>query len=271
MTELETTLDVDTGDGRGRSGREQGNRPLIGVTTSEIRSEGSVSPTPESEPPRHELSLGLTYLRAIERAGALPVVLPPLRLDAIQPLLDRLSGIVLSGGPDISPKAYGATASPHLGPTEPGLDGFELALARMADISGKPILAIARGMQALNVVRGGTLHQHLPEISDLVEHRQAAPGTLATHEIDIEPESRLAGILGSTRINVNSFHHQAVDQLGECLTAVARAEDGTVEAIEAQDRDFVVGVQWNAELLADRRPEAALFDRFIGACLVRPS
>jgi putative glutamine amidotransferase len=266
MASLDTALGARSGRDPTPATPRRASRPLIGVTTSEVRREGSVSPTPESEPPRHEMALGLTYLRAIERAGALPVVLPPLRLEAIQPLLDQLSGIVLSGGPDISPKAYGAAASPHLGPTEPGLDGFELAIARLADVGGKPILAIARGMQALNVVRGGTLHQHLPEISKEVEHRQAAPGHQATHEVDIEPASRLATILGSTGIEVNSFHHQAVNQLGECLAPVARARDGVIEAIEAQDRDFLVGVQWNAELLAERRPEAALFDRFVAAC-----
>ncbi|MDX6653208.1 MAG: putative glutamine amidotransferase [Solirubrobacterales bacterium] len=269
MTEVQNPIDAGSTSMRATPpvSRPTGRRPLIGITTSEVRREDAVQPIAESEPPRHEMAIGLPYLRAIERAGALPVVLPPLRLEAIGPLLDQLAGICLSGGPDISPRTYGATAGPHMGPTEPGLDGFELAIARLADIGGKPILAIGRGMQALNVVRGGTLHQHLPEISTEIEHRQTVPGDRPSHAIELEPASRLASILGATSIDVNSFHHQAIDQLGESLAAVGRAPDGTIEAIEARDRDFLVGVQWNAELLAGREAEAALFDSFVGACV----
>ena len=227
-------------------------RPLIGVTTSEF-------------------TLGVPYLHAIEAAGGLPVVVAPLRLDSIQPLLDQLAGICLSGGPDISPKVYGADESPHLGPTHPALDGFEIAMARMADVANMPILAIGRGMQALNVVRGGSLHQHLPEISSTIEHSQDEPGDKPTHAIEIQDGSLLSESLGTTKLDVNSFHHQGVNQLGDGMSAVATAPDDTVEAIEAADRDFIVGVQWNAELLARREPEAALFKRFVEACLVPAS
>ena len=125
------------------------------------------------EPARAEMALGMSYLRAVERAGGLPVVLPPLELDRISPLLDRLSGVLLSGGPDLDPAAYGRAAHPELGPTEPKLDVFEVQLARAADTRGLPILGICRGAQALNIARGGTLHQHLPEITDgSIVHRQ---------------------------------------------------------------------------------------------------
>ena len=155
-----------------------GSRPLIGVTTSEVRHAETVEPTPEGEPPRHEMALGLTYLRAIEAAGGLPVVIPPLHLDAIEPLLDRLSGICLSGGPDLDPVAYGQKPDEHLGPTEPDLDRFELAIASAADQREIPLLAICRGTQALNIVRGGTLVQHLPDVEreEPVQHRQRIPG-----------------------------------------------------------------------------------------------
>src|SRR3954451_16731974 len=139
--------------------------PLIGVTTSEVRTAESVNPTPEGEPPRREMALGLTYLKALEPAVPPPVVTPPLDLEAIEPLLDRFDGICLSGGPDLDPSGYGAEPHPELGPTEPDLDRFELAVARRADAREIPILAICRGTQALNVVRGGALYQHLPEIS----------------------------------------------------------------------------------------------------------
>ena len=132
----------------------------------------------------------MTYLRAIEEAGGMPVVLPPLGDAAAY--LDRLDGICLSGGPDLDPDAYGAPERhAELGPTEPGLDAFELELARAADARGLPILGICRGAQALNVARGGTLHQHLPG------HRQTEPATATTHTVHVEPGSRLADVAGA--------------------------------------------------------------------------
>ena len=176
------------------------------------------------EPARAEMALGMPYLRAVERAGGLPVVLPPLELDRISPLLDRLSGVLLSGGPDLDPAAYGRAAHPELGPTEPQLDVFEVQLAREADARGLPILGICRGAQALNIARGGTLHQHLPEITDgSIVHRQREPGSKATHEVRVAPDSGLATVVGCRQLAVNSFHHQSVDRLGGGLHAVAWA------------------------------------------------
>src|SRR5215210_5475947 len=145
-------------------------RPLIGVTTSEVRPSGASTLRRQGEPAHAEMALGMTYLRAIERAGGMPVVLPP-AVDHVEELLERLDGVCLSGGPDLDPAAYGAPdRHVELGPTEPSLDAFELALARGALARGLPILGICRGAQALNVACGGTLHQHLPD------HRQAEPG-----------------------------------------------------------------------------------------------
>ena len=153
-----------------------GRPPLIGVTTSEIRRAERTDPLPEGEPPQHELALGMPYVRALERAGAVPVVLPPVDAGLIPALVAPLAGVCLSGGPDLDPSAYGAERDPHLGPTEPGLDAFELEVARCADAAGLPILGICRGAQALNVARGGSLHQHLPD------HRQTDPGWVTTHD-----------------------------------------------------------------------------------------
>jgi putative glutamine amidotransferase len=219
-----------------RSLASRRERPLIGITTSEIRRTEDVEPIPEAEPPaRFEMALGLPYLRGLEVAGGLPVVMPPLSEDAIESLLDR----------------------------------FELAVARRADAREMPILAICRGTQALNVVRGGALHQHLPEISTEILHRQRAPGDQTSHQVSIEPGSRLAGALGVNEIDlidVNSFHHQAIDRLGEGLRVSARAPDGTIEGIEDPGRDFLIGVQWHAETLIHRPYEAALFRAFVEAC-----
>jgi putative glutamine amidotransferase len=257
------------GSARSRRGgrrrhRRAPEKPLIGVTTSEVRKAQEVRQVQEGEPPRHEMALGLAYMRTIELAGGVPVVMPPLGPDSINPLLDQVAGICLSGGPDLDPKTYAAQANPHLGPTWPELDFVELAVARGADERDLPILAICRGMQALNVARGGTLHQHL-EDGDFA-HRQEDPPEQPTHEVRIDPGSRLAQILGTTSIEVNSFHHQAIDELGDGLRAVAWAPDGVIEAIEAIDRtEFMVGVQWHAEGLWASDRHLDLFREFIEA------
>ncbi len=239
-------------------------RPLIAVTTSEIRDSKAVTPTPEGEPPRHEMALGLKYLYAIEAAGGVPVVVPPLRADALEPLLDRVAGVCLSGGPDLDPKSYGERRHARTGPVESQLDAFELAFARAADARGLPILAVCRGLQLLNVARGGTLHQHLPDVvGERVTHRQHEVGTRSTHWVTLAPSSRLSQILSRRRTKVNSFHHQSIATLGAGLTITSRASDGTVESVEAADRDFVLGVQWHAECLVERTGQAALFRAFV--------
>jgi putative glutamine amidotransferase len=233
-------------------------KPLIGVTTSELRPNSAGTLRRHGEPPHAEMALGMTYLRAIEEAGGMPVVLPPLG-DATA-YLDRLDGICLSGGPDLDPDAYGAPERhAELGPTEPGLDAFELELARAAEARGLPILGICRGAQALNVARGGTLHQHLPG------HRQTEPATATTHTVHVEPGSRLARVVGTGVLRVNSFHHQAVDVLGRGLRSVAHAADGIVEAIEAPGPRLVLGVQWHAEGLIVQPRHRALFDELVEA------
>jgi putative glutamine amidotransferase len=251
---------------KSRSLASRADRPLIGVTTSEVRRAESINPTPRGEPPRLEMALGLSYLRALEAAGALPLVIPPLALEAIEPLLDRLDGICLSGGPDLDPEAYGARPHPELGPVEKDLDRFELAIARRADSRLMPILAICRGMQALNVVRGGTLNQHIPDLPGVIPHRQHEPGDVPTHGVTVCADTRLQRALGVGELDVNSFHHQAIERLGESLEEVATAPDGTIEGIEDRTRPFVLGVQWHAEAMSGRETEARLFESFVEAC-----
>ena len=241
-------------------------RPLIGVTTSEVRLTQQVHPLPEGDPPQAELALGVVYARAVERAGGLPVVLPPLADGAIGLLVDRLAGVCLSGGPDLDPAGYDATRHAELGPVEPALDLFELAVARRADQRGIPVLGICRGAQALNVARGGTLHQHLPDVvGGSIDHRQAISGRQPTHDVRIAPGSRLAAAVGSDPLAVNSFHHQAVDRLGAGLTATAWAPDGTIEGIEDAGGAFYLGVQWHAETLVDHPRHLALFEALVHA------
>ncbi|UGS37438.1 gamma-glutamyl-gamma-aminobutyrate hydrolase family protein [Capillimicrobium parvum] len=240
--------------------------PLVGISTSELRTPPHVEPLAESDPVRRELALGLDYPRAVDAAGAIPVVIPPMAAGDLNSLVGRLDGLLLSGGPDLHPSLYGAEPHAFLGPTEPPLDAFELELLRRADQAQLPLLAICRGQQALNVGRGGTLYQHLPEdVGGEIEHRQRQPGRVATHTVRIEPDSAVADALGATDIEVNSFHHQAIRDLGRGLRAVAWARDGVIEAIEATDRRFAIGVQWHAESLVARDDHQRLFRRFVDA------
>ncbi|MEA2291464.1 MAG: putative glutamine amidotransferase [Solirubrobacteraceae bacterium] len=243
-----------------------GAPPLIGVSTSEVRVAASARPLSEGDPPQHELVLGIVYAAAIRRAGAIPVVLPPIEPVDVPALIGRLQGICLSGGPDLDPAAYRARAHAELGPTEPELDAFELELARCADAAGLPILGICRGCQVLNVARGGTLHQHLPDVTGgEVVHRQTAAVRVPTHPVNVARSALLGDIVGARAIDVNSFHHQAADRLGAGLVATAWSEDGVVEAMEDPSAPFYLGVQWHAEGLIDRPEQAALFAAFVTA------
>jgi putative glutamine amidotransferase len=262
-TTIEMAVRMDTEDEEPQA-RTDEVRPLIAVTTSEVRTARSVTSTPEGEPPHEEMALGLRYLKAIEAAGGIPVVVPPLALEAVEPLLSRVAGVCLSGGPDLDPLAYGEQRHARIGPTWNDLDALELALARAADARRIPILAICRGLQVLNVARGGTLHQHLPDVvGDSISHRQRDAGSKPTHWVSLTGSSLLSQVVGCERVHVNSFHHQAVATLGEGLRVTGRASDGTVESIEAPDRDFVLGVQWHAEYLTTRAEQAALFRAFV--------
>jgi putative glutamine amidotransferase len=238
-------------------------RPLIAVTTSELRRPDDVVARPQGEPPKVEVALATLYPEAIERAGGVPVIVPLLRPDAIAALLDRVDGVCLPGGPDLQPSVYGEEPHPQLGPTEPRVDAVEMALVRAADRRGLPILGICRGMQVLNVARGGTLHQHLPDVvGEHLQHRQPEHGSVSTHRVETAPHSRLRATLGGPSLEVNSFHHQAVRTLGDDLAATAWAEDGIIEAIEDPGERLVIGVQWHAEGLLTHGP---LFELLIEA------
>jgi putative glutamine amidotransferase len=247
---------------------------LVGITTAELFTPEQTRPAPESEPPQRKLSLGMDYPAAVAAAGGVPVVLPPMS-PADDALLERLDALVVSGGPDIDPVLYGAKPHPQLGPVEHDADPRELAVLRAAEDRGLPILAICRGMQMVNVARGGTLWQDLPtDRPSPILHRQTAPGSQPTHRVHVAPGTLLGRLTrgeddGGATLAVNSFHHQAVRELGEGLRVSARADDGVVEAIEATDRPFLVGVQWHAESLASRAAQGALFRALVDAARSR--
>ena len=196
------------------------------------------------------------YHRLVQRAGARAVLLPP---DddpkAAADTVARLDALVTAGGPDVDPACYGAPRAPESGPAYPERDAWELALTREALVQGVPLLGICRGMQILNVARGGTLVQHLPSTH---AHR-GAPGIFTTHPVQPVPGTLLATVLPGP-VDVPTYHHQAVDRLGEGLVAGAHAaEDGTVEALELPGADaFVLAVQWHPEAGEDLRLMSAL-------------
>lgn len=196
----------------------------------------------------------------MQQVGAVPLIIAPMNQDTIESILDTVDGICLSGGPDLDPSTYGAKPHGMLGPTEFATDSFEIALARAADARGVPILAICRGAQVVNIARGGTLHQHIPDVyGEGLQHRQTELGHHTSHTVTVEQDSLLARTLGTLNAEVNSFHHQSVEELGLGLRVSARSPDGIIEGIEAVDRDFVLGVQWHAESLTNREEHESLF------------
>lgn len=201
-----------------------------------------------------------TYLAAVRRHGGIPVVLPP-TVESV-PLLDRIDGLVLAGGPDLAAGSYGR--QPHRLADRPRLerDRADLAMYRRARDLDLPLLAICRGWQVMVVAEGGTLHQHLPDLGTAVTH--ASRRGPVEHPIRLAPGTRLAGVYGGAKeITVNSFHHQAVEECGD-VNVTAWAADGVVEAGELPGR-FCVGVQWHPEAPSRAFPDAPLWDAFLDA------
>ncbi|MFD9592632.1 gamma-glutamyl-gamma-aminobutyrate hydrolase family protein [Kitasatospora sp. NPDC059973] len=208
-------------------------RPLIGITSYQDEAAWSVWRQRASLVPQ-------TYVDSVAAAGGTPVLLPPQPGDA-GPLLDALDGLVLAGGPDIDPARYAAEADPRTGPSHQARDDWELTLLRGALDRDLPVLGVCRGMQLLNVALGGTLRQHLPERS-----HQIVPAEFVRRRVAVEAGSRLAAVLGPAA-EVSCYHHQATDRTGSGLRVTARAEDGTVEALELPGHRFALGVQWHPE------------------------
>lgn len=245
--------------------------PLIGVVTHELRAdpEPAWAPAPgrsERDRAPHRLALRLSYTQAVQEAGGIAVVVPAHGfVDDTAALLDRLDGLVVSGGPDLDPAVYGAPRHPELGPDVDRVsDEYELALLAGAAERDLPVLAICRGMQALNVARGGTLHQHLPDRTAL-DHRQEHAPFEPAHTITIARGSLLQRLTGAIGLEVNSYHHQAIDRLGSGLRVCANAPDATVEAVWDPAARFCLGVQWHPEVLTHRAEHARLFESLVAA------
>jgi putative glutamine amidotransferase len=217
------------------------NRPFIGITC------GTSALDKDAAQPQDRLNHA--YSRAVYQAGGMPVLLPNLtEPDGPASLLDRLDGLLLSGGYDVDPVLFGEERLNDTVEVDGERDRVEMPLIRAAVERRTPLLAICRGIQALNVALGGTLWQDIPaQTPSLLHHRQMEPRHAATHAVAMDPQSRIAQIVGGARMEVNSFHHQAVKDLAQPLRVVARAEDGIIEAVEGVEGGFVLGVQFHPE------------------------
>lgn len=223
--------------------------PLIGITSYVEDAEWGPWRQPAALIP-------MTYVRAVREAGGRPLVIPPDE-DTVEETLASLDGLVMAGGADIDPQVYGAERHAATAVIRPDRDRGEMALLAAALEANLPVLAICRGMQLLNVVRGGDLVQHLPEVTEEEAH-VTAPGVFSRHEVTLDPASRLGRVLGS-RALVASHHHQAPSRLGEGIRTVAWAPDETIEGIEDPDARFLIGVLWHPEEAEDR----ALFEELV--------
>ena len=240
-------------------------RPLVAITSRHLKP-GRIKSWSAGA-----VALPRGYTEALARAGAQPVLFPPTDLDDERDGRDVLApfaGLVLAGGADVDPARYGQEPHPSVYGIDHVLDRFEFSLLDAALERDIPVLAICRGHQVLNVALGGTLDQHITDRPGLLVHGDPAngPGGGVEHEVSIEPGTKLAAALGTTRCTVRSHHHQAVDELSPKAIATAWSDDGVNEGFELPD-GWVVSVQWHPEVTAGEDPvQQRLFDAFVSAC-----
>ena len=214
------------------------------AVTASIRPDGDTN----------RVRLTAAYVTALENAGLVPLIVPPLaNVDAAAAVLDSVAGLVLTGGEDVDPARYGEKRHEKVRSVNAARDATESALIEEAKARGKPVLAICRGIQMLNVALGGTLVQDISsECNTSIAHDDEGARDSRSHEIDIEPGSLIAKAVGADHVTVNSFHHQSVKRVGEGLRVTARSPDGIIEGLESTDEDWwVMAVQWHPEEMTD--------------------
>ena len=233
--------------------------PLVGLPTLAI--------PPGPKPPR--FGINQSYVRALVAAGCAPVLIPLLDDDErLRAIYERLDGIVLPGGADVAPQEYGEEPIDNLNVVEAPRDRTELTLARWAFADDLPTLGICRGQQVINVALGGSLYQDLRHQGvTAVEHSDAdgRARTALIHRVRLDPDSRLAQLIDETNIEVNSLHHQAVKTVAPQLKVTGTSEDGVIEALESDDRRFLIAVQWHPEEIDDLPWVRRLFAGFARA------
>ncbi len=242
--------------------------PLIGVPTQTLHAIDGIS---ETLPPSWVMNQ--RYLSALASVGGVPCMVPLLEEESasLASLYERLDGVLLAGGVDIDPASYGRERHELCGRTDPARDRVEIQLTRWAMAQGKPVLGVCRGVQVINVAAGGSLHQDSAACCNgSIKHdyfpTQGYARERLSHEVILEPGSRLEQLFAAQRIRVNSMHHQVVDALGSGLVVTARAPDGLIEGVEGTGESFLIGVQWHPEvLLASDAGTRRLFEAFVQA------
>lgn len=240
-------------------------RPLIGITCGMGQAIYSLT---QENLPQLQHRLGDSYVKAVVRAGGIPVLLPNnTDLSCVKEIAQGLDGFLLSGGGDVDPVSFGERATEKLGTVTPRRDAFELALCRyVLEKTEKPVLGICRGIQVMNVAMGGSLHIDLPSDGKLCHSLNMFPRDVYSHGVVVASGTRMAQIMGEGMGKVNSFHHQAIRDLAEGLVVSARSvPDDVVEAVELPGDRFVVGVQWHPEELVNCPEAVNLFNSFIQA------
>jgi putative glutamine amidotransferase len=241
-------------------------RPVIGIATQ------TLAAVPGERP--HCWVMGRSYIEELRKVGAIPWVIPlvPHDTDTLQQIFDRLDGVFITGGVDVDPSLYGEAKSPFCGVTDPDRDMVEMALLRHALQQDLPILAVCRGIQILNVTCGGTLYQDVTaQVPAAMKHDyfptpEKPSRKYLAHDVTVKPNSRLGQILGDEVVPVNSMHHQAIKDLAPNLAPTACAPDGIIEAVEGQDEQYLIAVQWHPEELTETHPGMArLFRSFTEA------
>lgn len=231
-------------------------KPIIGITTLMIEDERFVLNKKNNE--------------AIQQAGGVPIMLPH-ECEHVERYAEMIDGLLLTGGHDVDPYYYGEEPHEKISELTPTRDAFELALTQLMLAKNKPVFGICRGSQMLNVAAGGTLIQDIPSaVPDAIQHVQTTKPDYPIHSIRLLEQSKLGTTLEKEAVRVNSFHHQAVKELGDGFYATAWASDGIIEAIESANYKFALGVQWHPELTinADGEQSNRLFEAFIEACRV---
>jgi gamma-glutamyl-gamma-aminobutyrate hydrolase PuuD len=226
-------------------------RPIIGITSYAQPARWGAWELPAALVP-------FFYVESVHAAGGRALLVPP-TTEGIEETLDVLDGIVFSGGIDIEPSVYGAERHERTDPAQPHRDAAELALLEAALGRDLPTLAICRGFQLLNVLRGGDLVQHVPDVTGDERHRET-PGIFSEHPVEVRGGTRLAAIIGERHTGVKSSHHQGAGRVGEGLIETAWAEDGTLEGLEDPTKRFAVGVLWHPEMEENKHLFEALVE-----------
>ena len=215
----------------------------------------------------NQLTINKGYIHAVDKFGGLPLLLPELLApERVKQHCSLVDGLLLTGGVDVDPKLFGEQPIGTLEIT-PERDCYEMLLVREFLVRDKPVLAICRGLQLLNICAGGDIYQDInSQIEKVIKHTQQAPKWYPTHAVSIMEGSKLGKLIEKSNLQVNSFHHQAPRRVASGFEATAWAEDGIIEAIESFSHRFVVGVQWHPEQMLSQREHQVLFRAFIRAC-----